>query len=625
MDAQYIYLYDLPKDKISSIKVAECFKEKAGVALGDSQRPQIKYDITKPFYSAMVNIKDAEQFKTACEMMRYFEIDGKQCRGLPFDRQLLGSNKEKLFSQNVFVRNIPKDVTHEQLHKIFSQIGPIKSLKISLNGDHTSRGYGFICFENAESATKALASKDLGEMDVIKFEPKDNKSNLRKLMNNIYVKNIPHSYSNDDVRKMFEPFGHIFSLVMKSNEIGQFAFVCYDDPKGVNKEYGPQCAQKAIEGLNNKEISDGDKKVNLVVRNALKRAEREVEKLRETIRYKNSKKRCNLYVKNFPNNYKKDQLETLFKPFGEIENIRLDKGQSGNAFAFVCFKQPTDAANAKQHLHNHTLEGKQLVIYYYEIKELRQLQNEQAKDKADWEKYQAQQTGGFQWNELTNLPNLSQILTTLMQVIHAHEQQNAQNNQQDRQMYKGGERRRGPNQRHPGQQHHGNYQNQGQNMPGGGMGQMNPQQMMQLQQNMAGGLPQPPAAGMPQGRMPQQMNQMPQAPQGMPMPAPGAMPPAPMGGAPQARMAGGVEGDYLAKTSRILPAIQERNTKYQEQVGQLIYDYILQMVGQELAPKITGMLIDLPIPQIRAYLGNYGALQAKVQEAQAHLMQSEKK
>merc|ERR1712178_231124 len=100
-------------------------------------------------------------------------------------------------------------------------------------------------------------------------------------------------------------------------------------------------------------------------------------------------------------------------------------------------------AKAKTNLHNYAVDGKQLVICYYEIKELRQLQNEQAKDKADWEKYQAAQTGGFQWNELTNLPNLSQILTTLMQVIHAHEQQNAQNNQQDRGMgYKGGDRRR---------------------------------------------------------------------------------------------------------------------------------------------------------------------------------------
>jgi hypothetical protein len=33
-------------------------------------------------------------------------------------------------------------------------------------------------------------------------------------------------------------------------------------------------------------------------------------------------------------------------------------------------------------------------------------------------------------------------------------------------------------------------------------------------------------------------------------------------------------------------------------VGELIYEYIEKMVGPEKAPKITGMLIDLPIPQI---------------------------
>jgi len=29
--------------------------------------------------------------------MRYFEIDGKPCRALPFDKQILGSNREKLY------------------------------------------------------------------------------------------------------------------------------------------------------------------------------------------------------------------------------------------------------------------------------------------------------------------------------------------------------------------------------------------------------------------------------------------------------------------------------------------------------------------------------------------------
>jgi RNA recognition motif-containing protein len=77
--------------------------------------------------------------------MRYFEIDGKPCRALPFDRSLLGSNKEKLFDQSVFVK-LPKNILHKDLENSFSEFGAIKSLKVSLNPDYTSRGYGFVCF-----------------------------------------------------------------------------------------------------------------------------------------------------------------------------------------------------------------------------------------------------------------------------------------------------------------------------------------------------------------------------------------------------------------------------------------------------------------------------------------------
>lgn len=41
-------------------------------------------------------MKDAQKFNEAAEAMRYFQINGKWCRALKFDKQLLGSNKEKL-------------------------------------------------------------------------------------------------------------------------------------------------------------------------------------------------------------------------------------------------------------------------------------------------------------------------------------------------------------------------------------------------------------------------------------------------------------------------------------------------------------------------------------------------
>jgi polyadenylate-binding protein len=357
--------------------------------------------------------------------MKYFEIRGKQCRALPFDKQLLGSNKDKLTNNNIFVK-VPKDMRHEDLHKLFEQSGKIKSLKISLNADFSSRGYGFICFQEEQSAQGALQGQFGDEVLPMKFEPKDRR-HFRRLINNIYVKNLPMDKSEQDITDMFKPFGHIKSLVVQQNEFGQFAFICFDDPNNTNKEYGPQCAQKAIDEMNDREMSPG---IKLVVKHALKKAEREIEKVMDTIRYKASKKRCNLYVKNFPNQYTKDDLTNLFKTFGEIENIRLDKSQqTKNAFAFVCFKEPTDAAKAKSNLQNHSIEGKMLLINYYEIKEVRKLQMEEARDKADWEKYQAQQTGGLKWNDLTSQPHLAQMLQQLLGIIQYNEQTNQQMNQ----------------------------------------------------------------------------------------------------------------------------------------------------------------------------------------------------
>jgi hypothetical protein len=105
-----LYLYDLPKDNVTSVLLAKIFKDQADVDLEIA--PQIKRDITKPFFTAMVkfNQNETEKFKRACEKMRFFEIDGKPCRALPFDKDLLGANRLKIVDHNVVVKKIPADL-----------------------------------------------------------------------------------------------------------------------------------------------------------------------------------------------------------------------------------------------------------------------------------------------------------------------------------------------------------------------------------------------------------------------------------------------------------------------------------------------------------------------------------
>ena len=61
-------------------------------------------------------------------------------------------------------------------------------------------------------------------------------------------------YPEDKIKDMLKAFGEIKSLRLMKNKFGQIAVVSYDDPKGVNKEYGPECAQKAIDKLHEKEL-----------------------------------------------------------------------------------------------------------------------------------------------------------------------------------------------------------------------------------------------------------------------------------------------------------------------------------------------------------------------------------
>lgn len=155
-----------------------------------------------------------------------------------------------------------------------------------------------------------------------------------------------------------------------------------------DREYGPKCAAKAIEEMNGKVF--GEK--TLFVGPALKKSEREKELAHETYKYRSSKKRCNLYVKNFAPETTEADLRDIFASYGEIESLKLFTAAEGrNPFAFVCFKTPDVATQVKNA--QITIRDRPLYINHYELKQQRDLINESNKDKQDWQRYQAESTG----------------------------------------------------------------------------------------------------------------------------------------------------------------------------------------------------------------------------------------
>ena len=76
-----------------------------------------------------------------------------------------------------------------------------------------------------------------------------------------------------------------------------------------------------------------------------------------------------------------------------------------------------------------------------------------------------------------------------------------------------------------------------------------------------------------------------------------------------------LQQQYLGSTMRVSAAVVPENHNYKAQVGEAIYEFVEKIAGENKAPKITGMLIDLSVDEIRAYLANYDILVEKVNEA----------
>jgi len=97
------------------------------------------------------------------------------------------------------------------------------------------------------------------------------------------------------------------------------------------------------------------------------------------------------------------------------------------------------------------------------------------------------------------------------------------------------------------------------------------------------------------------MNQgMPQAPQpGVPqqkgMPGMPAMPMVPGQMNPQQMQNLPINQKYAMLCSKILPSCNEKNPHLKDQVGQTIFEFVSVLVQKERAPKITGMLIEIPV------------------------------
>merc|ERR1719394_725754 len=159
--------------------------------------------------------------------------------------------KAKKFT-NVYIKNFGEDLGDEMLKEVFSKFGKITSYKVvkdrdvrgeegedmlDAGPDGKNKGFGFVSFEDSESAEKAVDELNGVEMFgktlyVGRVQKKFEQLKLERLNRyqgvNLYVKNLDDTIDDERLRKEFAPYGTITSAKVM-NEEGRskgFGFVC---------------------------------------------------------------------------------------------------------------------------------------------------------------------------------------------------------------------------------------------------------------------------------------------------------------------------------------------------------------------------------------------------------------
>ncbi|KAJ3177049.1 Protein phosphatase PP2A regulatory subunit B [Gaertneriomyces sp. JEL0708] len=300
---------------------------------------------------------------------------------------------------NIFIKNLDPSIDTRALHETFAAFGPILSCKVAMEGD-VSKGYGFVHFEESESAKQAIQHvngmllndrKVFVGLHIPKKERMSKMEEMRARFTNVYVKNLDTEVSEEEFTEMFGKFGEITSITLSKDQNGVsrgFGFVNYASHDE---------AKAAVDEMHEKEINGKP----LYVARAQKKAEREEELRRQYERIREEKlskyQGVNLYVKNLDDAIDDDKLRQEFSVYGVITSAKVMKdektGQS-KGFGFVCFSSPEEATKAVTDMNGRLIGSKPIYVALAQRKDVRRQQLSAQMQQRNMQRMQQAAMGG---------------------------------------------------------------------------------------------------------------------------------------------------------------------------------------------------------------------------------------
>lgn len=327
---------------------------------------------------AYVNFHSGVDAERALDTLNFTAIKGRPCRIMWSQRN---PAVRKNTHNNVFIKNLDKQIDNKQLYDTFSAFGNILSSKIATDPTGSSKGYGFVHYDSEDGAQKAIENVNGmllsgKKVFVSRFVRRSERAGAAETFTNVYVKFLPADWDQDKLRKEFARFGEITSAALQMDETGKSKCVGFVN-FGSHEE-----AMKAVDGGKDIPVpeEEGKEVRQLYVARFQSRAERTamITKMREEKRKERSEKyrNLNLYVKNLEEGVSEEKLKEWFTQFGEITSVAIMKDEKSvsRGFGFVCFASEEAATKALGDMNGKVIENsKPLYVNRAQRKEERKL------------------------------------------------------------------------------------------------------------------------------------------------------------------------------------------------------------------------------------------------------------
>jgi polyadenylate-binding protein len=353
---------------------------------------------------AYVNFHNAADAERALDTMNFTLIKNKPCR-------IMWSQRDPSLRRsgvgNIFVKNLDTSVDNKALYDTFSLFGNILSCKVATDERAESKGYGYVHYETAEAANEAIDKIDgmliAGKQVHVGHFVRRNERAGQSDWTNVYIKNIPLEWSEEELKKRFSEFGEVTSLKIEMGipaptpkptpaaEGEEEPAAAAEEEPAVPKSKGfgfvnfaeHEAAQACVAEMNGKVFGEGEDAKEMFVCRAQKKGERQRELQQKYDQMKleriNKYQGVNLYVKNLDESISEEDVREAFAPFGTITSARIMKDHNTGqnlGFGFVCFSAPEEATKAVQEMNNKMLANKPVYVALAQRKEVRRAQLE---------------------------------------------------------------------------------------------------------------------------------------------------------------------------------------------------------------------------------------------------------